>query len=323
MMASGEHVVVGSRGSNLALCQTEHVVGKLVALCPGITFSIKRIRTTGDRIKDVPLAKIAGGKGLFTKEIDNALLRKEVDVAVHSMKDVPTDIPDGIVIGAVPERSHPGDVLISRNRVPLGQLRQGACIGTSSLRRKVQLLAYRADLKVENLRGNLTTRIARVTWNGMGSGSGKRCSDLRFDGIIVGASGINRLGLNTHVAEIIPYEIMLPAVGQGALAVEARKDDVWILEILEKINDNVSRRCVDAERAFLKKFGGGCQVPIASLAQESNGMLRLRACIASPDGRDMLKSELEGDKCDGERLAADLAEKMLACGAAEILRRYE
>ncbi|MFX4260631.1 hydroxymethylbilane synthase [Pelotomaculum propionicicum] len=300
-----QEIVVGTRESRLAMWQACWVVERLKSLSPGHSYRIKGIRTQGDNILDVALAKI-GDKGLFTKELEYAILRGEIDMAVHSMKDLPTDLPDGLTIGAVCEREYPGDVLISRGAKTLAELPAGAVIGTSSLRRAAQVLHYRNDLKTANLRGNVQTRI-------------KKLDENRFDATILAYAGVHRMGLDHRVTQVIPFEILLPAVGQGAVGVEAASDNVEMLALLKNIDHKESRLAVSAERALLRKLEGGCQVPIGAHAAVEGECLRLEGAVVSLDGAEMVRTSLIGDAADAEDIGVRLAEKLLETGAGEIL----
>jgi hydroxymethylbilane synthase len=302
-------LVIGTRGSPLAIWQAEHVAARLGETGPGLSVRLERIRTTGDRILDVPLAQV-GGKALFVKEIEEALLAGRVDLAVHSMKDVPTELPAGLAIAAIPRREDPADVLISREGRRLADLPRGARVGTSSLRRQSQLLQHRPDLVVVGLRGNLDTRIRKLGSEGL-------------DAIVLAAAGVKRLGLDRLVTEVLPPDIVLPAVGQGALGIEIRvpeggresgeAGEPTVAEIVGALDDQESHRAVRAERAMLRGLGGGCQVPIAALASVDGGALLLRGLVASPDGTTVIRGEACGTMADpdavGHALAADLLER--------------
>jgi hydroxymethylbilane synthase len=292
-------IVIGSRGSKLALWQAEYIGGQLKAL--GIETRIQVIKTSGDQIQDVPLAQ-AGGKGLFTKEIDEALLNGSIDLAVHSMKDVPTGLPAGLTIAAIPEREEPRDALIG---CTLAELKDGSSIGTSSLRRQAQLLAYRPQLNIEMLRGNVDTRLRKL-------------DEGKYDAIVLAAAGLRRLGWQDRIRELIPVEIMCPAVGQGALAIETRNDGGVAHDLIRKLDHAETRTAVTAERAMLEKLGGGCQVPIGGYAFLEKGVIHMRAIVASPDGRRVVRAELSG--VDPARTGASLGRNLLEQGAEEILR---
>ena len=283
------------------------VVERLKAVNPERNYRIKGICTQGDKILDVALAKI-GDKGLFTKELEQALFRGEIDLAVHSMKDLPTALPDGLVIGAVCEREFPGDVLISRDHKTLDELPPDTVIGTSSLRRTAQILHYRKDLKTVNLRGNVQTRLNKL-------------DEKKFDATILAFAGVHRMGLDSRITQVIPYEICLPAVGQGAIAVEAALDNEEIIALVKKIDHSASRQAVSAERAFLKELEGGCQVPIGAYAVIEDGYLRLEGAVVSLDGRDMVRSDLIGGLQEAEEIGIALAGKLIKMGAGEILSK--
>jgi hydroxymethylbilane synthase len=290
----------------LAVWQAEWVLARLRDIAPSVTVTVKRIKTSGDKITDVPLAKI-GGKGLFVKEIEEALLHGDIDVAVHSMKDVPTVLPEPLGILCVPAREDPRDALISRGRRPLTALPPGARIGTSSLRRQSQLLHYRSDLEILTLRGNLDTRLRKLN-----------AGD--FDGIVLAAAGLKRLGWVQEVTEYLPFEISLPAIGQGALAIEGRRDDGFVRDLLVRLNDPGTHTAVLAERALLDRLQGGCQVPIAGHARIEGNRLRVDGLVASVDGKTMISDAIEGAPSDARDLGLSLADRLLARGADGILR---
>src|SRR5213594_3085061 len=305
-MAARSSLVVGTRGSRLAVQQAEWVQARLRELAPALTVTLQRIKTSGDMIVDVPLAAI-GGKGLFVKEIEEALLRGEIDLAVHSMKDVPTILPDGLDILCVPAREDPRDVLISREAVPLDQLPRGSRVGTSSLRRQAQLLHHRPDLTVQLLRGNLDTRLRKLR-NG------------EYDAIVLAAAGLRRMGWANEVTEYLPPEVSLPAIGQGALGLEGRRDDGFVRDLVAPLEHPPTRTAVTAERALLERLEGGCQVPIAAHASITNGIVTLSALIAGLDGRRLVRDSLQGPMHDAHRLGVRLAERLLAHGGDEILK---
>jgi len=296
---------IGTRGSKLALFQANWVREKLVQAHPDLKVTLATLKTTGDKILDVPLAKI-GGKGLFVKEIEEALIQKRVDLAVHSIKDVPTELPKELHLSAITEREDPRDVFISRDGKPWRELRQGAKIGTSSLRRKAQLLHLRPDLELIALRGNLDTRL-------------KKLEKEHLDAIVVALAGVKRLGLELRITEILPVETSLPAIGQGALGIETRRGDEDVEERIHFLNDPLSAITVSAERAFLKKLEGGCQVPIAAFAQVIDSKLRIDGLVATVDGATRIKHHLEGPIHRAESLGTELAEILLSKGAKEIL----
>lgn len=299
-------LIIGTRGSKLALWQAEHVAGRLRAAFPDREVRLETIRTTGDKILDVPLAQV-GGKALFVKEIEEALQDGRVDLAVHSMKDVPTDLPPGLIMAAVAEREDPLDVLISRAGGRLADLPRGARVGTSSLRRQAQLLHHRPDLTIVSLRGNLDTRIRKLQTEGL-------------DAIVVAAAGVKRLGLTHLISESLPAEVLLPAIGQGALGLEIRAGDPAATAVVMTLDHPDTHRAVRAERAMLSRLEGGCQVPIAAHAEVEGEALRLRGLVASLDGKTLVRGEGRGPMNDPERLGVSLAEELLRRGAADILQ---
>ena len=263
------------------------------------------IKTKGDVLQDVPLAKV-GGKGLFVKEIEDALLRDEIDIAIHSMKDVPIELPEGLEIGVMSEREDPRDVLISKDKGRLEDMPTGARIGTGSLRRGFQLLHFFPDIKLVSIRGNLDTRIRKIQKDGL-------------DGIIVAAAGLKRMGWADRITQVIPMEIMLPAVGQGVLGIELRKDDETVLHTVSFLNHPRTSVEVSAERAFLKRLGGGCQLPVAAYGVKNGSELTLRGLLGSLDGRELIKDEVIGSSDDAEVLGTSLAERILSRGGQAIL----
>jgi hydroxymethylbilane synthase len=298
-------IVVGTRESRLAMWQACWVVERLRSLHPERSFRIKGIRTQGDKILDTALAKI-GDKGLFTKELEYAILCGEVDMAVHSMKDLPTELPEGLTIGAVCEREFPGDVLISHGGKRLDDLPAGAAIGTSSLRRAAQLLNYRCDLITVDLRGNLQTRLRKLDEN-------------KFDATILAYAGVHRMELDSRIAQVIPFEICLPAVGQGAVGVEAAAENEEILSLLKNIDHAESRQAITAERSFLRKLEGGCQVPIGAYARIEGSCLRLEGTVVSLDGSEKVRSSVLGGMQEAEQVGAELAGVLISLGADKIL----
>jgi hydroxymethylbilane synthase len=294
-----EMLVIASRGSQLALWQAHWVEARLGAL--GHTCRIEIVRTTGDKITDVPLAKV-GTKGLFTKEIEEALLDGRADLAVHSLKDLPTEVPPGLALAAVPEREDPRDALVGKR---MAELAAGAKVGTSSLRRAAQLRRLRPDLKVEPVRGNLDTRLRKL-------------DDGRYDAILLAAAGLKRLGWGGRISEILEPEIMCPAVGQGALAVETRESGPGF-DACRALDHPATHAAVAAERSVLMALGGGCQTPIGAHAAAHNGTLRLLAMVASPDGAEMVRGETEGPPSEAQRLGQELAQRLLESGARKIL----
>jgi len=301
------HLRIGTRGSALALWQANWVKSTLEAAHPDIKVDLCIIKTKGDKILDVPLAKV-GGKGLFVKEIEEALLAGQVDLAVHSMKDMPAAVPDGLCIGPVPQREDPADVLVSAGGGPLAGLPSGARVGTSSLRRAAQLCHARPDLHIVSLRGNLDTRLRKL-----------ETEDL--DAVVLAAAGIKRLGLAARICERIGFDVMLPAVAQGALCLEMRRDDHFIADATAFLNDESSRRAVMAERAFLARLGGSCQVPVAGHAVIGKDRLVLEGLVADPQGKTVIRDRLDGAPEDGEHIGRALADTLLARGGRQILDR--
>jgi len=332
-------ISIGTRGSKLALWQAECIKTLLIKYHPGLEVHLVKIKTTGDMILDVPLAQV-GGKGLFVKEIEESMLRNDIDIAVHSMKDVPADFPPGLHLSAICEREDPRDAFVSRvqNSIPkikkFKELPHGAMLGTSSLRRSCQLSHLRPDLNILQLRGNLDTRIRKL-------------DEGQFDAIILATAGVKRLGLQDRITEILPFEISLPAVGQGAIGIECRIDDEVTNNIVAVLDHKETSVAVRAERAFLKRLEGGCQVPIAAHAkiasQQSNpdnqpvqpliitppipslvkggkgGLLVIDGLVGSIDGKELVRGHIEGRHEDNELLGTRLAEDLLAKGAKEIL----
>jgi hydroxymethylbilane synthase len=296
-------IVVGSRQSALALTQTNWVIDRLKSLGLPYEFEIKKIVTKGDRILDVTLSKV-GGKGLFVKEIEQALLDGEIDMAVHSMKDMPAMLPEGLTIGCVPKRIDVRDVLISEDGTLLDKLPAGSIVGTSSLRRAAQIKAIRPDLVIEPIRGNIDTRMRKL-------------KEESFSAIILAAAGLERMQWKGEITEFLPVEVSLPAVGQGALAIECRENDQELLDLLSKLNDKDTALAVQAERAFLRTLEGGCQVPIAAHATVTDDIISLTGLVADPDGKTVLKESMEHR--NPETLGIELAQKLKAQGAGEIL----
>lgn len=302
----GRRVVLGTRGSKLALRQSMMVKEMLESAWEGLEVELSIIKTTGDKITDVPLARI-GGKGLFVKEIEEALLAGSIDLAVHSMKDVPGDLPPGLVIGAVPKREDPRDVMVSGSFKSIASLPEGAVIGTSSLRRTVQIKRLRPDLRIEILRGNLDTRLKKV-------------HDGLFDAVILAAAGIHRMGWQDVITEYLDPHEFIPAVGQGALGIEIRENDTFMFELVSRIHDESTAVAVQAERSFLRELEGGCQVPIGCHCFIENGAIRLVGMIASLDATVMIRDELTGSPDEAESLGKRLARELRKRGGDEILR---
>lgn len=305
-------VVVGSRQSALALTQTGHVVDRLKAIAEarGIEchFEIKKVVTKGDRILDVTLSKV-GGKGLFVKEIEQAMLDGEIDIAVHSMKDMPSEIPAGLIIGAVPEREDARDCLISNGGLTLDELPEGARVGTSSLRRTAQLKAHRPDLWIEFMRGNIDSRLKKLETEG-------------FDAIMLAAAGLHRMGWAERITQYVPAELCLPNVGQGALGIQCREDNAWVREeLLAQLHHEPTARAVEAERSFMGRLEGGCHTPMGAYAIETgNGReLRMDAMVGSPDGSRIIRETMTGEYA--ALLGIRLAERLLEQGADVVLEQ--
>ncbi|MBI5325689.1 MAG: hydroxymethylbilane synthase [Ignavibacteriae bacterium] len=289
-------LIIGTRSSKLALWQAEHVKGLILACHPELEIEIKHISTKGDEIIDVSLDKF-DDKGIFTKEIENELLRGTIDLAVHSLKDLQTELPYGLKLGAVPKRHRSEDVLIARKAgIGINDLKKNAIIATGAVRRTAQLLHCRPDLKIEDIRGNVNTRIDKFLK-----------SD--WDGLVLAAAGVERLGLEQYISSFIPTDIVLPAVGQGALGIEIRENDYYTEEILKSINHEVTLIAVTAERAFLKALGGGCKTPIAALGTVIGNELNLAGMAASVDGKDVIRKNLteniNSPEKSGEKLASE------------------
>ena len=299
-------IVIGTRGSMLALWQANWVKSEIEKRNPGVEAVLEKIKTTGDKILDVPLAKV-GGKGLFVKEIEEALLSGKVDLAVNSMKDVPTIFPEGLHLRAITEREDPRDAVLSRNNARLLELPKGAKIGTSSLRRQAQLLHARPDFEMLHLRGNLDTRMRKL-------------SEGHFDAIILAGAGVRRLGWADKITEYLPTEVSLPAIGQGALGIETRTDDKEINSLVAFFDHPDTSVAVRAERALLKRLEGGCQVPIAAYGEVDGDTLKLTGLVASTDGMTLIKDSVEGKRMDAEPLGVKLAVRLLDKGAWDILK---
>jgi hydroxymethylbilane synthase len=296
---------IGTRGSQLALFQANWVKDQLVRAHPDLHLALTKIKTTGDKIQDAPLAKI-GGKGLFVKEIEEALLQKRIDLAVHSIKDVPTEFPKGLHLSVITKREDPRDVLISKDGKTLEDLPRHAKIGTSSLRRQAQLLHFRSDVELIPLRGNLDTRL-------------KKLKTTNLDAIILALAGVKRLGFEERITEIIPPEISLPAIGQGALGIETRMDDHAVEGQIRFLDDRDSFIAITAERAFLRKLEGGCQVPIAAYARIVGTSLHIDGLVGTIDGKRLIRHHVEGPLEKAESLGVELAAILLDRGAKEIL----
>jgi hydroxymethylbilane synthase len=300
-----EKFVIGSRGSDLALWQANYVKSTLENFFPENQFEIKIIRTTGDEVLDTALSKI-GDKGLFTRQIEAELLAGTIDMAVHSLKDLQTAQPDGLAIGAVAKRETPNDVFISKSGKSIDDLPHGASVATGSLRRRSQLLHYRPDLKIEEIRGNVPTRL-------------RKFEESKLDGMILAFAGLHRLGLGNRVSQLVPFEIMLPAVGQGAVAIEIRNDDKRTANVVKTLDDKATRLCITAERAFLRRLEGGCQVPIGALATLNGDTLNVEGMVGSLDGTTVFRESITGDANDAESLGTRLADRLIEIGARKLL----
>ena len=292
-----QKIVIGSRGSQLALWQANWVKSELERLHSNADIDILIIATSGDKIQDVPLSKI-GGKGLFVKEIEEALLANEIDLAVHSMKDVPIDLPTELGISVITKRENPLDALISKNGEKLADLPQGATIGTSSLRRSSQLLKYRDDLKIHPIRGNVDTRLRKV-------------EEGKYDAILLASAGLNRLGWANRITEEISHDILLPAMGQGALGIETRLDDTMIYDFISTLNHEQTHYAVSAERSLVGRLDGGCQVPIGAYARIEKGLITLKGLVARLAGEVIYKLENVGPVDDAINIGQELGSKLL------------
>ena len=308
-MAARRSYVVGTRGSRLALRQTELVVQSLRAHHPQLQFRLREVRTEGDRRARASLSRI-GGQGVFVRELEAVVARGEVDLAVHSLKDVPAELAPGLTLAAIPHRGDPRDALVSRNGATLATLPAGARVGTGSGRRAVQLRARRSDLTPVDIRGNVDTRIRKV-------------EEGQVDAVVLAAAGLERLGLLTRAAEVLPLEVMLPAVGQGALAVEARADDGGVLALLRAIDHRESRLACRAERAFLRRLGGGCRLPFGALAVVEGEVVRARGFISDAEGARFFRAEASGPAAEAESIGVRLAERLLEQGASVFVDAVE
>lgn len=298
---------LGTRGSRLAMAQSMWVKAEIEKEYPGVKVELVTIKTLGDKILDVPLSRV-GGKGLFVKEIEDALLKVEIDIAVHSIKDVPALLPQGLALGAFPEREDPRDAIISRGDLALEELPSGARVGTSSLRRVAQILSIRRDLSLVSLRGNVDTRLRKVSEGGL-------------DAVVLACAGLKRLGHVDRITRPFDTGLILPAVGQGALGIEIREKDDRIRALTDFLNHRPTELTVRAERAFLKELEGGCQVPIACHAVIEGGALRIAGMVAELDGSRLVREEICLDAGDPEAAGAELAERLRSRGAWEILSR--
>lgn len=298
-------IKIGTRKSMLALTQSNMIKDLIEGQHPGVSVELVKIVTKGDKILDVPLARV-GGKGLFVKEIEEAMLRGDIDMAVHSMKDVPAELPEELFLGVVPKREDPRDAFISNKCGSVHELPQGATVGTSSLRRKSQLSALRPDLQIEDLRGNLDTRLRKL-------------DEGLYEAIILAAAGLNRLGMTERATAYFTAEEMLPAVAQGALGIELRRADQELLGILSFLDDSPTRVAVEAERAFLLRLEGGCQVPLACFAEFLGDQLMVTGLVSSVDGKEVIRKTRQGGPAEAAELGRGLAEEILALGGKQIL----
>lgn len=297
---------IATRKSPLALWQAEHVRARLLHVHPGLHVELVRMSTQGDKILDAPLAKV-GGKGLFVKELEVSLLEGTTDIAVHSMKDVPVEFPDGLYLPVICQREDPRDAFVSNTYARLDDLPQGARVGTSSLRRQAQLHERRPDLTITNLRGNVNSRL-------------KKLDDGGYDAIILAAAGLLRLGLGARITQYLEPEISLPAIGQGAIGIECRSDDARVHDLISALHDPATYTCVHAERAMNQRLQGGCQVPIAGYAQLDAAQLTLRGLVGRPDGSEVVRGSVRGDAQDAAQLGVELADDLLRRGARAILK---
>ncbi|MFH2131844.1 MAG: hydroxymethylbilane synthase [bacterium] len=296
---------IATRASKLALWQSNWVKRCLEDSYPDLAVELIHLKTKGDKILDVPLAKI-GGKGLFVKELETALLENKADIAVHSLKDVPTEFPEGLEISVITRRETPNDAFVSNRFGCFEALPQHSVLGTSSLRRIAQLKKARPDIRFESLRGNVNTRL-------------KKLDNGEFDGIILAAAGLIRLGLQERLTEVLPYDLSLPAIGQGVVCIESRKGDTAILERISPLADAETTMIVSAERALLKRLNGGCQIPIAGHAVIENSQIHLTGVLASPDGDRYLRMTETGPLTDGAGIGTRLGQRLLEAGGREIL----
>ncbi|MBS4914280.1 MAG: hydroxymethylbilane synthase [Veillonella sp.] len=299
------HIRIGTRSSALALWQAEFVAAELKKLYPDCSIELVHHSTKGDRILEKPLAAI-GGKGLFTEELEQAMYKKDIDLAVHSLKDMPTDLPEGLTLGAITKRATASDVLVSPKYKTLDNLPQGAKVGTSSLRRQAQLLHQRPDLDIQMLRGNVQTRLRKL-------------EEENFDAIVLAEAGLTRLGLEEYITQVFTVDEMIPAVGQGALAIECRSDDQEMLDMLKPLNDEATRWCTMGERSFLRQLEGGCQVPMGVHGTIHKGQLTIKALISSLDGKNCYEGEMTGPCQTAEIIGKNLAKALYEEGGKHII----
>jgi hydroxymethylbilane synthase len=300
-----KHIVIATRSSKLALWQAEWVKAQIQHHYPEVTVDLSLIKTKGDKILDTPLAKI-GGKGLFVKELETAMLNNKADIAVHSLKDVPVELPEGLSISVYTKRETPNDAFVSNNYAAFADLPKGAVVGTSSLRRMAQLKKIRPDIEFKSLRGNVITRLSKLD-NG------------DYDAIILAAAGLIRLELKERITHLLDVDISLPAIGQGVVCIETRFNDKEVLEILAPLKDHQTELTISAERALLCRLNGGCQVPLAGYATLCGDKIQLTGLIASLDGSNIIKKNIEGSSLDAKILGTKLAEELLINGGREIL----
>ncbi len=301
-----ETIRIATRKSPLALWQAEHVKQCLVDAHPDLNVELVGMTTEGDRFLEAPLIEV-GGKGLFIKELEQAMLEQRADIAVHSMKDVTIDMPEGFILPVIMQREDTHDVLVSNNYSSITEIPEGGIVGTSSLRRQSQLKALRPDIEIRDLRGNVGTRLGKL-------------DDGQYDAIILAAAGVKRLGLADRIAQLIPHEEILPAIGQGAIGIECRDGDAAIHSLLAPLNYEDTRVCVETERSLSRRLYGGCQLPIAGQAILNDDKLSLTGLVARVDGSEIVKSTVEGNKDDGDQLGTQLGEHLLANGADQILK---
>lgn len=296
---------IATRGSRLALWQANHVKALLLALDPQLQIELVEVVSTGDTVDNRPLFEI-GGVGIFTKEVQDAVLAGKADLAVHSLKDLPTQTHPDLCLAAVPPRESVEDVLIAPEHVRLDQLPDGGAVATSSLRRRAQLLRFRPDLHLVDIRGNVETRIRKL-------------QELGHAGLVLAAAGLKRLDLMHHATQVLPHDVMLPAVGQGALGIECRADDAPTRELLSELEDPATRAAVDAERAMLRELQGGCHVPIAAHAFVVDGILQIRGRVLAVNGSECIEGTMEGEAARAEELGTKLAQQLISQGAKQLL----
>lgn len=300
-------IVIGSRRSKLALLQTQEVVDALAKAYPRLSFEVIKVKTEGDRDRKTPL-RVLGGRGVFVKELEEALQRRDIDIAVHSLKDMPTDIPDGLKLAAVTKRMDPRDVLVLNGGAGLSQLPAGSRIGTGSQRRSVQLLSQRRDILIVDMRGNIDTRL-------------RKCSGGEVDGVVIAAAALKRMNLEDKITEYLSTDVFVPAAGQGALGIEIREEDSAVEELVAPLNDESSWREVAAERAFLRALGGGCREPIAALGIVDGSLLHVCGMVANSATGEVMHADIRGEASQAERLGVDLAGRMTEMGAGKLIGR--